>query len=137
MSAEKVVYTLLKADSGVIQIIADEARIYDGEIPQGKPLPAIAYNYISGSERNTAAMNESHSLVTDRIQVSVMAKDYLKQKALIRAVRKACKNKSGVIAGVKVFSVLSERPGPDMRNDAMQLYMQTIDFIVTYSEPNT
>lgn len=135
MSAEKVIFNLLKNDAGIVALVG--AKIFAGVIPQETVLPAIAYNHISTTERTTVAMTEASTLATSRIEVAVQAKDYPQQKQLIKAVRKACKNKRGTIAGVPVHSVIVGTVGPDMRDDDAVIYMQTIDFIVTYSEPNT
>lgn len=136
MSAEKVIFNLLKNDAGVLALVPVD-RIYAGVIPQGAILPAIAYNHISTTERATVAMSETNALATSRIEVAVQTKEYPKQKQVLKAVRKACKNKRGTFAGVVVNSVLVDTLGPDMRNDDLALYMQTIDFRVTYAEPNT
>jgi hypothetical protein len=134
MSAEKVINALLTADAALAALVGD--TILPGVIPQGTPLPAVAYNHISTVERTTVAMNETTTLCTSRIEVAVQAKTYPSQKEVLKAVRKACKNKSGVIAGITVHSVTVDTVGPDMRDDDAGIYMQTQDFKVTYTEVN-
>lgn len=131
MNGEKVINALLKAHAPLVALVG--TRIIPGEIAQGTTLPAVAYNHISTNERNTASMSESAALATTRIEVAVQAKSYPEQKALIAAVRTACKNKQGVIAGVTVHSVLSDTVGPDMHDGDTATFMQTIDFMVMHT----
>jgi hypothetical protein len=135
MSAEKVLNALLKADAALVALVGAD-NIFPGVIPQGTELPAVAYNHISTVERTTLAMNESKVVTTSRIEVAVQAKTYPSQKAVLAAVRAACKNRQGTIAGVYVHSVLRDTVGPDMRDDDAGIYMQTIDFKVTFDETN-
>ncbi|MDD2742327.1 MAG: DUF3168 domain-containing protein [Rhodocyclaceae bacterium] len=135
MSAEKAIFTLLKASTAVTAIVG--TRIMAGIIPQGTPLPAVAYNHISTVERNpTLAMNEAVTVATSRIEVAAQTKDYPTQKALLAAIRAACRNKQGVFNGITVDSVLVDTIGPDLRDDEAGIYMQTIDFKVTFKQPN-
>lgn len=134
MSAEKVINALLHADAALVALVG--TNIFPGVIPQGTVLPAVGYNHISTVERTTAAMNETTTLCTSRIEVAVQAKTYPSQKDVLKAVRKACKNKSGIIAGVTVHSVRVDTRGPDMRDDDLKIYMQTQDFMVAYTEVN-
>lgn len=133
MSAEKVVNALLKAHAPLTALVG--SRIVAGEIALGAELPAIAYNHISTVERNSIGMSAPAALATTRIEVAVQAKTYPEQKALLAAVRAACKNRRGVIAGVTVHSVLSDTVGPDMFDSDTSTYMQTIDFMVTHTAP--
>lgn len=136
MSAEKVITALLKAAPGVTALVGP--RIFAGVIPQGTALPACAYNHISTVERNQAlSMNEAVTVATSRIEVAAHAKDYPTQKALLSAIRTACRNKRGVFNGVTVESVLADTVGPDLRDDDAGIYMQTMDFKVTFKQPNT
>lgn len=135
MSAEKVFNALLNADAALVALVGAD-NILPGVIPQGTPLPAVAFNHISTVERTTVAMNETTTLCTSRIEVAVQAKTYPSQKAVLKAVRTACKNKSGVIAGIKVHSVTVDTVGPDMRDDDAGIHMQTLDFIVKYTQVN-
>ena len=48
MRAEKVIYTLLGADVGVIALVG--AKVYPSRIPQNTVMPAIVYEAISGHE---------------------------------------------------------------------------------------
>lgn len=134
MSAEKVINALLKADADLAALIGDE--IHAGVIPQGTALPAVGYNHISTIERPTVSMGEATTLCTSRIEVAVQAKTYPQQKAVLKAVRKACRAKQGVFAGVTAHSVLVDTIGPDIRDDDAKIFMQTQDFMVAYTEVN-
>jgi hypothetical protein len=133
MSAEMAIGALLRGHAPLIALVG--ARIFNGEIPQGAALPAVALNHISTTERSTAGMSEAAALATTRIEVAVQSKTYPQQKALLAAARAACKNKRGIIAGLTVHSVLSDTVGPDMFDGDTTTYMQTIDFMVSYTTP--
>lgn len=133
MSAEVVIGALLRTYAPLTAMVG--ARIINGEIPQGTALPAVALEHVSTVERSTAGMTESAVLATTRIQVAVLSKSYPGKKALLSAVRAACKNKRGVIAGVTVHSILSDTVGPDIDDSSTMVFTQTIDFRVSYTAP--
>lgn len=135
MSAEKVIIHLLESYSGVTDIA--DTSICMGDVPQGWQMPAVSCKHISSTERTTAAMNEASTIVSSRIQVSALAKDYPTMKRLLSAIRKACKNKSGVIDGITVFSVVIASLGPDVSDSTVGIFERSVDFRVTYAEPNT
>ena len=56
------------------------------------------------------------------------------QKALVEAVRLALTYQRGTFAGVYVGSILRAGIGPDMRDDDMQVFSQSLDFLVTHHE---
>ena len=132
MRAEKVIRTLLLADTGVTALVA--ARIYPAQLPQGTALPALIITHISTIELPTLDAQAAYSLMRARIEVTAIASDYATQKNLLEAVRKACNYQRGTIAGVSVASVRRDTLGPDLRNDDMQVFTQTLDFFVTYKE---
>ena len=134
MRAEKVINALLNAASGVTALVAN--RIYGGgQLPQGTALPAIVVEHVSSNELTTIDANAAFGLMKARIQVTVLAKNYVDQKAVLEQVRIACNYQRGVIATVRVITVLRDTVGPDQRDDDMQVYTQSIDFQVTYQEP--
>lgn len=134
MSAEKVIYALLRADAALAALVGE--RIYPGFIPMGTPLPALAYNQTSRLESNKVALRGGSVVVRSRIEVTAQAKTFPAKKAVLDAVRAACRNRSGVIAGVSVNSVLVDTTGPDMTDAAAGLEMQSQDFRVTFTEAN-
>ena len=132
MRAEKVIHSLLNGAAGVSALVAD--RIYPSPLPQGVTLPALAVEHISTVDLPTIDAAAPYALVQSRIEVTALAKDYPTQKSLIEAVRQACQFESGVIAGVTVVVVLRDGVGPDLRDDDMQVFSQSIDFRVVYHE---
>lgn len=131
MSGRQVIYALLSRDSSIGAMVSD--RIYDVEIKQGSALPAVAYSLISGVPRNTVSTAEATKHRRERIQVTVATKNYPDQVQLLDYVRKACRNFRGDIGGVIEASTLEDVEGPDLRDSDSGLYMQTIDFMVTYT----
>ena len=110
------------------------AKILAGVIPIGTDLPAIGLNTISSSERNTVAMNSQKVMATERVQVTVQTKSYADQKAILELVRKAVPNTHAMVNGIQVDSILPDSVGPDMRDDDMQIFLQSRDFLVKYLE---
>ena len=133
MRAEKAVYALLSADAGVVALVGD--RIYPPPLPQDVALPALAVKHISSVELPRLDATVGTNLVTSRIEVEAIAKTYAAQKSLIEAVRLALSYQRGTFAGVYVGSILRAGVGPDMRDDDMQVFSQSIDFLVTHHEP--
>jgi hypothetical protein len=135
MRAEKVIYALLVADAGVTSLAGTApVRVYPSHLPQNTVMPAITVQVVSGMESPVIDAQAGQSLVMSRIQVTVMGKDYKQLKDLVEAVRLACLYKSGLIAGVRVLAILRDGVGPDLRDDDLDLYLQSIDFMVRHYE---
>jgi hypothetical protein len=135
MRAEKVIYALLVADAGVTGLAGTApVRVYPSHLPQNTVMPAITVQVVSGMESPVIDAQAGQSLVMSRIQVTVMGKDYKQLKDLVEAVRLACLYKSGLIAGVRVLAILRDGVGPDLRDDDLDLYLQSIDFMVRHYE---
>jgi hypothetical protein len=133
VSAEKIITALMRAHAPLLAVVPfTGGRIGPGPLAQGVTLPAIAYNLISNQHRNTLSGAEPFRFYRSRVQVTVLATSYAQQKDLIRLVFAACSNRRGVIAGCFNVSVLSDIEGPDMKNDDAGIFMQTIDFMVTF-----
>ena len=137
MRAEKVINALLNAAAGITSLVGagTAARIYPGVLPQGSALPALSVEHVGSNELTTIDANAAFGLVQARIQVTALAKTYPELKALLEQVRIACNYQRGVIATVRVASVLRDTVGPDLRDDDLQVYTQSIDFQVTFQEP--
>lgn len=131
MSDVKVVRHLLTNYAPLIAVVP-AARIMAGVVTAGTAIPAISITHISGvwgSEITSQSRD-----CTARVQVTVMATNYPQQKTLIDLVRDAIPRTRGTIAGVTVGSILRGTDGPDFGNDASDIYMQSQDFMVAYSE---
>jgi len=135
MSAEKAIYALLKASSALLAVVPSD-RIFAGVLPLNTALPAISYSHLSTVENTTIDANSPYGLVTSRIQVMVATKDYPTQKDLIRLIRLACNYKHGTFNGVIVNSVIRDIVSPDLSDDEVGIFYQSIDFKVTFQELN-
>ena len=134
MSAEKIIHTLLTNASAVTAVIG-AGNIWPGELPQGTPLPALGVSHISTTELPTLDASALFGLLESRIEVTVLAKDYATVKSLLTLVRKACNYQRGSIAGLAVASIRRDLVGADARDSDLQVFSQTLDFIVTWQDP--
>jgi hypothetical protein len=110
------------------------ARIYPSRVPQNTVMPALVYEYISGNEHPVIDASAGRQLIISRVQVNAMGKNYFDVKNTLEAVRIACLYKRGLIDGVQVVSIMRGGIGPDLRDDQLALYLQSIDFMVTHYE---
>lgn len=132
MSAVSIVRALLVAHAPVAALVPAD-RIVAGNVPEG-PLPAIGIREVSGIEQDTVA-RAANSLITARVQVTVYAKSYPQQKAILKAAKLGAGVHTGVIAGYVVRSVLRDAIGPDLGDPAVPTYEQSRDFKVAFIEP--
>lgn len=132
MSGIIVIRALLAANSALTAQVSAR-RIMAGVIPQGMALPAISLAQISGVVHNTVSMREAKTLQTDRIQVTVMAKTYTQQKAILALVQAACVNTHGPVHGIACDSVIPDTIGPDIFDAEQDLYFQSQDYKVTFA----
>ena len=134
MNAVVVMRALLAAHAPLTALV-DVGRIVAGTVPQGL-VPAIGIRELSRSETRPVSLSRASALVAARVQVTVYAASYAQQKALIQAARLGPGAHTGVIAGVRVLSVLRDAVGPDLGDGADGVCEQARDFQVTYVEPN-
>lgn len=135
MSAVDVVRALLM-EHAPVRALVDAKNIVLGTVPQGAPLPAIGIREISCVELGTVSLSQAAVLVRARVQVTVMAKNYANQKAVLLASKLGPGAHTGEIAGIAVRSVMREPIGPDLNDDDAGIFQQSRDFIVTYVEAN-
>ena len=133
MRAEKVVRALLMQASAVTALVAD--RCYPGELPQGCVLPALVVEHVSTVQLGTLDAASAYGLMQARIQVTGLASTYPALKTLLDAASTACNYQRGLIASVRVASVVRQLIGPDLRDDDRSVFHQSVDFVVTYQEP--
>lgn len=140
MSGVSIVRYLLANNAPVVAVVP-AVRIKAGLLPQGIALPAIAITSVSSVRRNTVAMNEPTTLVTERVQVSLTVKDssreggdYPQLTSTLRLVRQACPNQHGTINGVLCDSILPDFEGPDLEGDEPGLISRSQDLIVKWVE---
>jgi hypothetical protein len=132
MSDVKVVRYLL-ANSAPLTAVVPAAKILAGVIPQGTVLPAIAISHVSTVRRKTVERSATEHC-TARVQVTVQAKSYPQQKAILALVRAALPRTRGMINGVDVDNILCDIDGPDFIDTEADIYMGSSDFIVTFNE---
>ncbi len=135
MSAVKVIRALLLAHAPVAALVAAD-KVFAGTIPQGVVLPAIGIKEIGRSELATVSLGQAAVLVTARVQVTVLAKSYPAQKALLQAAKLGPGAHTGLIAGVAVRSVIRDAVGPDLSNEDAGIFEQSRDFKVAFVEAN-
>lgn len=135
MSAVLIMRALLKAHAPLTAIVPAE-KIFSGFVEQGESLPAISITEPGRNEFSTLAQDEARSWIKARVQVTVHTKDYAQLKAILLAAKLGPGIHAGVIAGAKVKSVRRLAVGPDLSDDAAEIYQQSRDFMVTYLEPN-
>jgi hypothetical protein len=130
----KAIYALLLADAAVLARVSVDS-IAAGDVEADAKLPAIGITEVSLVGIGAIDAQAEHSLVTSRVQVTVVAKDYPATQSVIGLVRRACNFHRGQIGGVDVVSVVRDTVGPDL-TDAAGNPVKSIDFKVTYHEPN-
>lgn len=133
MSVKVIRALLVGAATVVAKVPAD--RIIAGTLKEGVELPALGITEVSSVPYGAIDGHAEYSVVTSRVQVTIMAKAYPDVKGLVDLVRRACNFQRGLIAGVDVISVVRDTVGPDMSDDAGNSF-QSIDFKVTYHEQN-
>lgn len=123
----------LLANSAALLAVVPAGRIVAGVLPLGTVFPAIGVTQISGNQRNTVAGSEAKKLVTDRVQVTVLATTYPQQKALLALVRAALPATRGAINGFTCDSIETGPEGPDLFSVDPVFYEQSQDFLVRFT----
>lgn len=131
MSGVAVIRSLL-AEAVAVTAVVPAARIAAGVLPLATALPALGVSQVSGAERSTVSMAEMTKLQTERVQVMVHAVSYAQQKQLVGLVRRACRNRAGLVGGTDLDSILPGGEGPDGFEPDPAIYQQTIDFLVRW-----
>jgi hypothetical protein len=132
MNGVIAVRSLLVADTRVTALVP-VARIAAGMLPQGTDLPAISLMSVSSVDRNVPAPG-SKRRVTERVQVTVLARTYPEVKAIIAAVRTAAADQMPAIDGLTDVTVHTDSAGPDFLDEETGIHMQTQDFRVSFNE---
>lgn len=132
MSDVKAVRYLLANNAGLTAVVPATA-IIGGIIPQGTALPAIGITHVSTIRRHPID-NTATEFCTSRVQVTVHASTYASQKAVLALVRAAVPRKPGTVNNVKVDAIHTDVEGPDFTDSDPEIYMGSIDYIVTYTE---
>lgn len=131
---ETAIYSILVQDATINGLVS--TRIYPNLIPQGKAMPAITYQQISGVR--DAVMDGPTGLVAARFQINCWAKKYNDAKELTEAVRKELDGYSGTVNSRKIEVIMLEDEG-DMPQilpgtDVLKRHGKRLDFIVWFKE---
>lgn len=132
MNGVAVIRQLLVSDDDLISIVP-VTRISAGVLPSGIDLPAISIMSVSTTDRNIPNPGAQRHVV-ERVQVTVMAADYPELKAVMAQVKRAGADRMPTVAGISAVTVHTDGMGPDFMNETASIYMQPLDFRVTYSE---
>jgi hypothetical protein len=132
MNGVIVVRSLLVGDTGVTALVP-VARIAAGMLPQGTDLPAISLMSVSSIDRNVPAPGPKRR-VTERVQITVLARTYPEAKALIAALRSAAADQMPAIGGLTDVTVHTDSAGPDFLDEETGIHMQTQDLRVSFNE---
>lgn len=133
--AVRAIRALLVA-SPELTAIVPAAKIVFGVVPQATALPAISIMHVSTVGMPTIDAQSASTLSTSRVQVTAMAKDYPTIKAILKAARLACQFQRGTLGGVSVAAITVDIVGPDFQSEDALIFYQSIDFKVTFEEPN-
>ena len=132
MNGVIAVRSLLVGDTGVTALVP-EMRIAAGSLPQGTALPAVSLMSVSSVDRNIPAPGLKRR-VTERVQVTVLARTYPEAKTLIAAVRAAAADQMPSIDGLADVTVHTDSAGPDFLDEETGIHMQTQDLRVSFNE---
>lgn len=132
MSPEKVLVALLKADAAVVAAVAD--RIYPAGAMQAATFPALFFHVVSDVPQPPLSASVGENVSVARVQLSCQAESYTDASALCALAQAACHLKYGVVAGVKVVSCLLALRGPDYYDEQQCVFINSLDFSITYQE---
>lgn len=132
MSGTDIVGELLRAEPDLVAVVP-LARIMAGRLPVDTPAPTILLRTISRVDR-TPLKRQPVVRSTDRVGVTVRARDLEQQELLIRLVRRAGAGRTGTIAGYANVEIQTLSLGPDMEGPG-ESFEQEQDFRVGFDAP--
>lgn len=129
MSGVAIARALLSDDYDISQEVT---VISGGVLPINTVLPAISIRQISGYEFDTINRIGTQN-ITERVQVTVLARNYVEQKNIIELIRNAMIQKRGYVNGFLVENIRQDLDGPDLYTESPEVYEQSIDYIVRFN----
>lgn len=132
MDGVSVVYSLLVNDAELIALVP-AAKIMAGPLPLNTQAPAISIASVSQSYLNMPSPGAS-KFTTERVQVTVLARNYPEQKTILREVKSAAADKMPTIAGLEYVTVHTDSAGPDFMNEDASLYLGSQDFRIKFNQ---
>lgn len=137
MDGVAAVRSVLVADAGLAILVppaSGKSRIFEGPAQLGTPLPFVMLESISKVDRNIPAPGVTR-FVTDRVQVTAVAKNATDRKAILRAVRHAAAdNFYPTVTGISGVTIQTDSAGPDFYDDDYSGWRGSQDFRVRYLE---
>lgn len=133
MSGVTVIQYLLSHNAALIAVVP-AAKIMGGELPLLTVLPAISVASVDDVPRIPVDASGTARFITERVQVTVLAKTYPSKMAILALVRKALPVSRGTVNNVNCDSVLPDSTGPDLDDAETQIYTKSRDYIVRWSE---
>lgn len=133
MSGVAVIQYLLSHSAPLIAVVP-AVKIKGGVLPLNTVLPGISVQEVDSFPRLPVNMTGTARFITERVQVTVLAKTYPSKKGIMELVRKALPLSRDTINGIMCDSVLPESVGPDIDDPETQIYTQSRDYIVRWSE---
>lgn len=104
------------------------------DLPQGTGLPSVLLTRVSRVEKQfLGAM--PYQMVTERIQATVRSSSGEEREAIRKAIRNACRDKVGTIAGLSGVAVKLAGDGPDFKDPDAAIYIGSVDLRVSFNEP--
>lgn len=130
MSGVAVIRYLLANNAPLTAVVASN-KIKAGVVPINTVLPAISIRQISGQQQSLIKRT-TNMLVTDRVQVTVLATTYQQQKSIIELIRSALPPTRGAVNSYAVDSITPDIDGPDLYDGDPVIYEQSVDYLVRF-----
>ena len=130
MSGVAIIRSILANNGNLVSAVTSD-KIIAGVAPINTSLPAVTVTQISGIEYQLIKQ-VGVQLVSDRVQVTVLATSYVQQKQLLELIRSALPTTRGTVNGFVVDSIVRQIDGPDLYSDDPVMYEQSIDYIVRF-----
>jgi len=130
MSGVAIIRYLLANNAPLTAVVAS-SKIKAGIVPINTELPSVSIRQISGQEQSLIKRG-SNMLVTERVQITVLAVTYPQQKSIIELIRSALPPTRGTVNSYAVDSITPDIDGPDLYDDSPIIYEQSIDYFVRF-----
>lgn len=139
MIPEKIVNTLLTGEAQITAIVGARG-IYPGQLPAGKPIPAIVFRRIDVVQlhRPIAPTAQAYYLCRARMRIAVLTPEeggYVVAQTLIQLARRTVGNKLGEIAGFAGTHIGPPMLSPEQPDSETGIAIDAIDVLITYREP--
>lgn len=133
MSGVAVVLRVLERRAALTALVPIANQV-GGQVPQGSKPPAIGVTEVTASDVQGLDGLATNVLVRSRVQITIVAKDFPQQQAVLKEVRRACRSFIGGVTGFSKVTCHLDTTGPDFQS-AEGLYIKTQDCRVTFTEP--